>query len=92
MTIDPKKTVDPEKEEKKSKKAKVLVEEKSGAENYLLIKGELIKATEAEPVEEAPKKEGKTVQPASQDGEDVQSFNFLYYIIHQFKFSDFITQ
>lgn len=85
--VDPK--VDPEKENKKSKNKN---------EEQLLEKGDMILSGKeiVRPVED---EKSKGLQPTikkvkakqEETGEDVQSFNFLYYIIHQFKFSDFMT-
>ena len=80
--------VDPEKKEKDQVNTnKEIVSETNDAFKDLVINEE----ASAQPLNnEQVKTETKTTKPTQDD--DVQSFNFLYYIIHQFKFSDFVTE
>ncbi|MGK7389481.1 MAG: hypothetical protein ACNS60_03995 [Candidatus Cyclobacteriaceae bacterium M2_1C_046] len=80
--------VDPEKEQSKTKKASVIIK---NSDDTFIQKGvyikEHLKAIEEDSVK---KKEVKEEKPKETTKEDVQSFNFLYYIL-QSKFSDFAT-
>ena len=96
--------VDPEKA-KKAKQEKAPAKDKAISneitEDYRAFKAkdDIVPYAEApensKPVVEnkEDQKEPAAAKPESSDsGDEVQSFNFLYYIIHHFKFSDFITE
>lgn len=88
--VDPDNVVDPEKEQAKNKKASVY--ERNEDNDRFIQKGFHIKDQLINPIKEdsVKKEEIKEEKPKEATAEDVQSFNFLYYIL-QSKFSDFIT-
>lgn len=78
--VDPDKGKDHEKEQKCKKKQAVIERENDEHTHYIK---QVIEEDQPENIAEEKKQEQK---------DNVHSFNFLYYLIHHYKFSDFITK
>lgn len=85
--VDPDKGKNPEKEQKCKKKHKAAIERESKKPSEYTGTEQIVEEEQQKAMNEESEQEfsSKREQQA-----DIHSFNFLYYLIHHYKFSDFI--